>query len=142
MRPLQTEFVALVRSCGAHWVDSRLAACAVQRQCAGPTSGGTYGWVGAGKPKPVGELDLATVQVLFAKACGILVTTEELISLGSPAAEVLLRDDLVRGAAGFLDAQFIDPAVAAVANVNPASITNTATQICRVASPRRMPTRT
>jgi hypothetical protein len=93
------------------------------------TTGGTYGWVGAGKPKPVGALALATVQLEFAKACGILVISEELLSLGVPGSEVVLRDELVRGAAGFLDAQFITPTVAAVANVNPASVTNTATPI-------------
>ena len=35
-----------------------------------------------------------------------------------------MRADMVAGIAQFLDAQFIDPAVAAVAGVNPASITN------------------
>ena len=80
-------------------------------------------------PTRIGELDLATVQLLFAKACGILMTTEELMRLGSPVAEALLRDELVAGAAAYLDQQFISPAVAAVANVNPASVTNTATPI-------------
>jgi hypothetical protein len=51
------------------------------------------------------------------------------MSLGAPGSETVLRDELVRGAAGFLDAQFITPTVAAVANTNPASVTNTATPI-------------
>jgi hypothetical protein len=41
-----------------------------------------------------------------------------------------------------LDAQFITPTVGAVANVNPASVTNTATRSRRAAPARRMRTRT
>ena len=44
--------------------------------------------------------------------------------MSSPSAEALTRNDMVAGIAQFLDLQFIDPAVAAVAGVNPASITN------------------
>ena len=42
----------------------------------------------------------------------------------NPSAEALVRDSLVKDIAAFLDGQFINPAVAAVAGVNPASITN------------------
>ena len=50
--------------------------------------------------------------------------TEELVKLSTPSAEALVRADMVAGIAQFLDQQFIDPAVAAVAGVSPASITN------------------
>ena len=129
VRPSQTEFVGLVRAAALLGRIPGLRRAPFNTSVPVVTTGGTYGWVGAGKPKPVGELDLATVQLLFAKACGILMTTEELMRLGSPVAEMLLRDELVRGAAGFLDAQFIDPTVVAVANVNPASVTSAATPI-------------
>ena len=46
-----------------------------------------------------------------------------------------MRRDMIAGIAQFLDAQFIDPAVAAVANVNPASITNGAPTAAATASP-------
>jgi HK97 family phage major capsid protein len=88
------------------------------------TGGGTYKWVGQGAPKPVGKLALTTVALQFSKAAGIIVITEELAKLSSPSAEVLVRDDMLKGMAQFLDTQFIDPAVALVANVSPASITN------------------
>jgi Phage capsid family len=52
------------------------------------------------------------------------VLTEELVRLSNPSAEALARQDMIAGIAQFLDQQFIDPAVAAVAGVNPASITN------------------
>lgn len=88
------------------------------------TAGGTYGWVGESKPKPVTKLAFAAVTLDIAKAAGIIVLTEELVRLSSPSAEDLVRRDMIAGIAQFLDAQFIDPAVAAVAGVNPASITN------------------
>ena len=58
----------------------------------------------------------------------------ELARLSAPGAEVVLRDELVKGIAAFLDTQFIDPAVAAVATVSPASITNATTPIVSAGS--------
>src|SRR4029077_10255421 len=88
------------------------------------TAGGTYGWVGEAKPKPVTKLAFTSASLAISKAAGIIVLTEELVRLSNPSAEALVRADMVAGIAQFLDAQFIDPAVAAVAGVNPASITN------------------
>jgi hypothetical protein len=61
--------------------------------------------------------------------------TQELIKLSNPSAEALVRADMIAGIAQFLDAQFIDPAVAAVAGVNPASITNGAPTAAATANP-------
>lgn len=88
------------------------------------TTGGTYGWVGQNKPKPVTKADYSTVTVPFAKAAGIIVLSEELVKLSTPSAENLVREEMIAGMGAFLDVQFNDPAVAAVANVNPAAITN------------------
>jgi HK97 family phage major capsid protein/HK97 family phage prohead protease len=88
------------------------------------TAGGVYGWVGEAKPKPVTKLAFSAATLDIAKAAGIIVLTEELVRLSNPSAEMLVRADMVAGIAQFLDAQLIDPAVAAVAGVNPASITN------------------
>jgi HK97 family phage major capsid protein len=88
------------------------------------TAGGTYKWTGQGKWKPVTNAQYAAVTLAFAKAAGIIVLTEELVRLSTPSAEAAVRDELVRGIAAFLDVQFVDSTVAAVANVNPASITN------------------
>lgn len=93
------------------------------------TAGGAYGWVGQAKPKPVTKLGFGTAKLEMSKAAGIIVLTEELVRTSSPAAEAICRADMIAGIAGFLDLQFIDPAVAAVANVNPASITNGITPI-------------
>jgi HK97 family phage major capsid protein len=88
------------------------------------TAGGTYKWVGQGKMKPVTNAQYASVTLSFAKASGIIVLTEELVRLSTPSAEAAVRDELVKGITAFLDVQFVDSTVAAVANVNPASITN------------------
>lgn len=88
------------------------------------SSGSSVGWVGQGSPKKVSKLQLATNTLGFAKAAGIVVITKELAMFSSPSAETLVRDDLAASMVAFLDQQFIDPGVAASANVSPASITN------------------
>jgi HK97 family phage major capsid protein/HK97 family phage prohead protease len=93
------------------------------------TTGGTYAWVGQNKPKPVTKADYLAVTLGFAKAAGIIVLSEELVTLSTPSAENLVRQEMLDGMSMFLDTQFTDPAVAAVANVNPASITNGAATI-------------
>lgn len=90
------------------------------------TGGGTYGWVGEGAPKPVGNLQFSSVTLGIAKAAGIIVISEELAKISTPSAEGVVRNDMIKGMAQYLDQQFIDPTVAAVANVSPASITNLA----------------
>jgi HK97 family phage major capsid protein len=90
------------------------------------TGGGTYAWVGEGAPKPVGNLQLASVTLGIAKAAGIIVISEELAKVSKPSAEGVVRNDMIRGMRQYLDQQFIDPTVAAVTNVSPASITNLA----------------
>ncbi|CAN5882465.1 hypothetical protein BH18ACI5_BH18ACI5_17280 [soil metagenome] len=96
---------------------------------ANQTAGGAYSWVGQGKPAPVTSAAFATVTASPTKAAAIIVVTEELVRLSTPPAERLLRDELVNGLAQYLDTQFVDPAVAAVAGVSPASVTNGTTAI-------------
>jgi HK97 family phage major capsid protein/HK97 family phage prohead protease len=93
------------------------------------TQGSTVGWVGELKPKPVSELKFQQILLGITKAAGIVVLSEELVRSSTPSAEAIVRADLTAQIAQFLDRQFIDPAVAAVANVNPASITNGVTPI-------------
>lgn len=97
------------------------------------TGGGTYAWVGEGKAKPVGELAFDEITMRWAKAAGIIVITEELARMSSPSAEAIVRDDMIRGIAQFLDQQFTDPNVAEVSNVSPAAITNGLTTTAIVA---------
>ena len=84
----------------------------------------TVAWVGQGAPKPVSKLTFTSGSLGFAKAAGIVVITQELARFSSPSAELKVRNDLTGQMVTFLDQQFIDPSVAAVANVSPASVTN------------------
>lgn len=88
------------------------------------TAGGTYSWVGEASPKPVTNAQFASVTLGMAKAAGIIVLTAELVKSSSPSAQEVVRNELVNGMQQYLDSQLVDPAVAAVANVSPASITN------------------
>ncbi|WP_084581775.1 phage major capsid protein [Sphingomonas azotifigens] len=88
------------------------------------TGGSSVGWVGEGKPKPVSALSFDQISLGRAKTAGIVVITDELARASSPAAEGLVRDDLIAQTAQFTDSQFVDPDKAATAGVSPASITN------------------
>jgi HK97 family phage major capsid protein len=99
------------------------------------TGGGTYRWVGEGAPKPVTQLVFATVALAQYKIAGILTFTLELARSSEPSAEQTFRDAMIAGIAQFMDAQFLDPAVALVAGVNPASITNGVTGIPATTDP-------
>jgi HK97 family phage major capsid protein/HK97 family phage prohead protease len=93
------------------------------------TTGGTYAWVGQNKPKPVTKADYLAVTLGFNKVAGIIVLSEELVTLSTPSAEALVRNEMLDGMSAFLDQQFCDPAVAVSAGINPASITNGAATI-------------
>ena len=99
------------------------------------TAGGAYNWVGELKPKPVTSLAFAMDTLGFAKVAAIIVMSQELVRFSNPSAERFVRDDMVKGIAAFLDGQFTNPAVAAVAGVNPASITNGAPTAAATANP-------
>jgi HK97 family phage major capsid protein/HK97 family phage prohead protease len=88
------------------------------------TAGSSVGWVGEGKPKPVSSLAFDTITLRWAKAAGIVVLTDELVRFSNPSAEALVQNDLIQTIAMFLDQQFTDPAIAAIVDVSPASITN------------------
>jgi HK97 family phage major capsid protein/HK97 family phage prohead protease len=124
VNPIVADFLELLRA--ATIVDKVAGLRKVPFNCKVPsqTAGGTYGWVGESKPKPVTKLAFTATTLGITKVAGIIVLTEELVRLSNPSAEALCRNDMVQGIARFIDAQFIDPAVAAVAGTNPASITN------------------
>jgi len=93
------------------------------------TAGTTGNWVGEAAPKPITSMAFDSITMTWAKAAGIVVLTEELVRFSNPAAEDVVRTDLARGVSQFLDRQFVDPTVAAVTGVSPASITNGITPI-------------
>ena len=90
----------------------------------GQTSGGDGYWVGEGKAKPLTKFDFTRTTLEPLKVANIAVMSEEVLMYSSPAADVLIRDQLAQALAARLDIDFIDPAKAAVPGISPASITN------------------
>jgi len=92
------------------------------------TAGSRAGWVGQGRPIPVGKLDLTMQTFEYAKVGGILVVSEEMAKSSEPSAEVLIQRDLVASIAQFTDEQFLDPTLAET-DEHPASVTNGAVAV-------------
>ncbi len=131
---LQSEFIDLLRPLTILGKFGMNGIPALRRvpfnvRMASQTGGGTYGWVGEGAPKPVGELTITDVTLRWAKAAGIIVITDELAKFSGPSAEAVVRRDMLAGMASFSDLQFISPQVFAVTNVSPASVTNLVTDV-------------
>jgi HK97 family phage major capsid protein len=93
------------------------------------TAGATAGWVGEGSPKPMSALAFDSVTIPHTKIAVIVAITEELARFSSPSAEATVRQDLVNAIAEFMDKQMVDPTIAAVSDVSPASITYASTTI-------------
>jgi HK97 family phage major capsid protein len=87
-------------------------------------AGGSAGWVGEGKPKPLTKFNYGSLTLPMTKVANIVTFTKELARSSSPAAETVFRRRMTNVIAAFLDSQFIDPAVAPVVGVHPGSITN------------------
>ncbi len=123
-RPMQEEWLELLRPVTLIGQLTGLKRVPFNISIPVQTGGGTYAWVGEGAPKPVGNLQFSSATLPIAKSAGIIVISEELAKISTPSAEAVVRNDMIKGMAQFLDQQFIDPTVAAVTNVSPASITN------------------
>lgn len=95
----------------------------------GQTSGGAGYWVGEGQAKPLTKFDFAGTSLSPLKVANIAVATMETVRDSSPAADVIIRDQLVAALQERLDIDFIDPDKIAVPEVSPASITNGAVAI-------------
>jgi len=93
------------------------------------TTGFSAQWVGEGQGKPVGAISFDRITLPWAKIALISAITDELARFSSPSAEMLVRNDLAASVAQFMDQQFVDPAVAALAAVRPGSITNGSHQV-------------
>ena len=87
------------------------------------TSGGSGYWVGQGKPAPLTKTDYDRVQLAFTKLGNIAVLTKEQIRFSNPKADTLVRDAIAKALVAKSDSDFLNPSVAEVANVSPASLT-------------------
>lgn len=128
---LASEFIELLRPATIIGKIANLRRVPFNIQMPSTTTGSSVNWVGENAPKPVTKMDFGTVTLRWAKAAGIIVLTDELVRFSNPAAEAVVRTDLVDAMTQFLDSQFVDPAVAEITNVSPASITNGVTAVNR-----------
>jgi HK97 family phage major capsid protein len=71
----------------------------------------------------VSSLSFDTLTFKPAKITGIVVITKELAKLSDPSASDLIQKDLAAATSQFMDAAFLDPSIAEVADISPASIT-------------------
>lgn len=126
---MSSEFIDLLRPMTILGKLTALRRMPFNVRVASQTSGSSASWVGEGAGKPVSSLGFAEVRLDHAKAAGIVVITQELARFSDPAGEELVSNDLRKTIATFLDAQFIDPSVLAIASVSPASITSGLTPV-------------
>ena len=104
---------------------------AMQKQLGGAS---VY-WVSEATAKPLSALSFDTATALpFFKLASIIVLTDELMRFSTPAAEQVVRRELLAAVAQFQDQQFIDPTIAASPGTSPGAITNGATAISSTGS--------
>jgi HK97 family phage major capsid protein/HK97 family phage prohead protease len=121
---MQSEFIALLRTATILGRIPGLRRVPFNISIPTQTAGTMAQWVGELVSKPVSKLAFGSLTLRFTKVANIVVMSDELVRFSNPSAEAIVRDDLVKGVAEFLDQQFTNPTVAEVVNVSPASITN------------------
>jgi hypothetical protein len=87
-------------------------------------TGAVVSWTGQGVAAVATTMSSDSITMKIAKVSGLIVLTKEVVKLGSPSAQQVVRDDLAAAVAQFIDQQFLDPSVAEVTDISPASITN------------------
>lgn len=93
------------------------------------TAGGSVQWVGQGQVRSFSRLSLDQIQVPTSKVSGACVFTKELARSSDPVVEALVRSDMTDTIAKFSDEQFLNPTIAEMPDVSPASITFGATAV-------------
>ena len=126
---MQSEFIDLLRPMTILGKIQNLRRVPFNIRVGGTVTGSSSAWVGENNPIPASAMSFNSVTLGHAKAASLVVITQELANFSSPAAEALVRDDMMKSMTQFADAQFIDPAVVASANVSPASVTNGAVSV-------------
>ena len=86
----------------------------------------TANWVGEAKPKPVTKAGYTAQTLGHTKVAAITIDSEEILRFSNHptiSAETAMRDGLTRAVVKKIDMSTIDPTLAAVSGVNPASWT-------------------
>ncbi|ECK7391201.1 phage major capsid protein [Salmonella enterica subsp. enterica] len=88
------------------------------------TAAGSANWVGEGKGAPLTTSGYGHAMLPHAKVSAICVLTDEVLKSSSPAADLLVRNDLGAAVIERLDTDFIDPNKAEVDATSPGGITH------------------
>lgn len=129
LKPLATEFIEMIRPRTVLGRLQGMRRVPFDIRFPVQTAGTSVGWVGEGRPMPASAMGFEQDSFTHSKIAGLVVVTDELARSTDPVAENLVQRDLTNAVIAFSDGQFLDPAVAAVADVSPASITYGADEI-------------
>jgi HK97 family phage major capsid protein len=111
MRDASEEFIDLLRPASVfarvparRMNFDRNSAISIPRQ----TAGASGAWVGEGAAIPVKKLAFDAITLSPRKLAVIVGVTNELLSHSSPAVDAIIRDDMIRSTASYLDTCFTD----------------------------------
>lgn len=123
------EFFALVRERSLLGRIPGLRRVPMRTRMVSAATGTTAAWVGEGLAVPVSNASYDESNLPPRKVAALAVVTEELARSSDPAAELVVRNDMVDAIAAAIDLTFIDPSNGGTPGVKPASVTNGAPSI-------------
>jgi hypothetical protein len=119
-----TEFWALVREQSLIGRIAGLRRVPLRTRLIGVTTGFAAAWTAEGDAVAISKAVFAEQSLPRLKVSSLAVVTEELLTSADPAAEMLIRDELVAAVVRAIDATFINAGNAGVAGVKPAGVAN------------------
>jgi HK97 family phage prohead protease len=94
------------------------------------TGDANFQWIAENSLTPTSKISFSDgITLPPTKIVGIVVMSAELVKLSAPGTARAMRNAMAGGLNAFVDKQFIDPTVAAVAGKNPASVTSGVTPL-------------
>jgi hypothetical protein len=124
-----SEFFGLVRQRSLIGKIEGLRRIPLRTRLVTAATGFAAAWVGEGQAVPLSKASYDEANLPPRKLSALAVFSNELLNSADPAAEMTIRNDLVNAVVDALNASFIDPTNAGVADVEPASITHGVTDI-------------
>jgi hypothetical protein len=124
-----TEFFGLVRQRSLIGRIEGLRRIPLQTRLVTAATGFAAAWIAEGKAVPLSAASYDEGTLPPRKLSALCVVSNELLESADPAAELMIRNDLVAACVDALNQSFIDPTNAGVADVEPASVTYGVTDI-------------
>lgn len=129
LKPLGTAYLDFIRPLTVLGRLSGIRRAPFQVPILSQTSGFGAAWAGEGRPIIVARADFTRKSLKPTKIAGIVVMSRELAEATDPASEAMIQRDMTASVVEFSDRELLDPTLAAVDGVSPASITNAAPEI-------------